>query len=142
MFPALLARSMEDSIRDLQHMPSGVEVCDEHDDAAQLRHNLGEPGKDPAASVAPFNTRVAPPGTKRHYASVETEILGLVLRSAIDRPVADYLHDRIWDATGPKRTPHGPSIAPGRRPPSAASTPPTWEGRQLIPRRCCWTLRK
>ncbi len=36
---------------------------------------FSEPGKDPVASVAQFNTRIAPPGTKWHYASVETEIL-------------------------------------------------------------------
>jgi CubicO group peptidase (beta-lactamase class C family) len=32
--------------------------------------------------------------------SVETEILGLVLRAAIGKPIADYLHDRIWQTIG------------------------------------------
>jgi CubicO group peptidase (beta-lactamase class C family) len=91
-------------IRDLLHMSSGVafsEIYDGHDDVAQLSSDLfGESGKDPIASVAQFNTRIAPPGTKWHYASVETEILGLVLRAAIGEPVADYLDDRIWGAIG------------------------------------------
>jgi CubicO group peptidase (beta-lactamase class C family) len=92
------------SIRDLLHMSSGVafkEIYDGNDDVAQLSRDLfvGS-GKDPAASVARFNTRVAPPGTRWHYASVETEILGLVLRAATGGPVADYLHDRIWQAIG------------------------------------------
>ena len=91
-------------IRDLLHMSSGVaftENYDGKDDVAQLVRDLfGEPGKDPVASVAQFNTRIAPPGTKWHYASVETEILGLVLRAATGVPVADYLGDKIWGAIG------------------------------------------
>src|SRR6476659_1391789 len=92
------------SIRELLHMSSGVaftENYDGSDDVAKLGRDLfGEPGKDPVASVAQFNTRIAPPGTKWHYASVETEILGLLLRAAVGTPVADYLHDRIWDPIG------------------------------------------
>ena len=74
---------------------------DGNDDIAKLSRDLfvGS-GKDPVASVAQFNTRIAPAGTRWHYASVETEILGLVLRAATGGPVADYLHDRIWQAIG------------------------------------------
>jgi CubicO group peptidase (beta-lactamase class C family) len=57
-------------------------------------------GKDPVVSVAQFNNRVAPPGTRFHYASVETEILGLILRSATGKPVADYLSEKIWQLIG------------------------------------------
>jgi CubicO group peptidase (beta-lactamase class C family) len=92
------------SIRDLLHMSSGVaftENYDGSDDISKLSSDLfGEPGKDPIASVAQFNTRIAPPGTKWHYASAETEILGLVLRAAVGEPIADYLHDRIWEKIG------------------------------------------
>jgi CubicO group peptidase (beta-lactamase class C family) len=92
------------SIRDLLHMSSGVafsEIYDGQDDISRLSRDLfGESGKDPVASVAQFNTRAVPPGTKWHYASSETEILGLVLRSATGEPLADYLHGRIWDAIG------------------------------------------
>ena len=75
------------SIRDLLHMASGVafsEVYDGHDDVAQLgaRPVRSSPERILRSSVAQFNTRAAPSGTKWHYASVETEILGLVLRSA------------------------------------------------------------
>ena len=91
-------------IRDLLHMSSGVafsENYDGRDDVAQLgRDLLGVPGKDPITSAAQFNTRMAPPGTTWHYASVETEILGLVLRAAIDMPIAQYLHDKIWHSIG------------------------------------------
>jgi CubicO group peptidase (beta-lactamase class C family) len=85
-------------------MASGVafsELYDGNDDIARLGRALfsGDP-RDPAAIVAQFNTRTAAPGTRWHYASVETEILGLVLRSATGTPVADYFHEKIWGAIG------------------------------------------
>jgi CubicO group peptidase (beta-lactamase class C family) len=92
------------SIRDLLHMSSGIsftEFYDGKDDVARLWGDLfGGSGKDAVASVAQFNARATPPATKWHYASVETEILGLVLRAAIGRPVADYLGEKIWQQIG------------------------------------------
>ena len=92
------------SLRDLLHMSSGVaftEIYDGKDDVTRLWSDLFiEPRKDPVLSVAQFNTRAMPPGTKWHYASVETEILGLVLRAAIGRPVAEYLSEKMWRQIG------------------------------------------
>jgi CubicO group peptidase (beta-lactamase class C family) len=92
------------TIRALLNMASGVAFAEEYngnDDIARLAKALfGEGEKDPATIITQFNTRSATPGTKWHYASIETEILGLVLRSATATPVADYFHDRIWDAIG------------------------------------------
>jgi CubicO group peptidase (beta-lactamase class C family) len=91
-------------IRALLHMSSGVdfkETYDGQDDIARLGRDLfGRPGKDPVASVAQFNTRVAPPDTRWHYASSETEILGLILRTVTGKPVADYLSEKIWQPIG------------------------------------------
>jgi CubicO group peptidase (beta-lactamase class C family) len=50
--------------------------------------------------VTGFNDRVAPPGTRFSYASSETQVLGLVLRAATGRPVADYLSEKIWQPMG------------------------------------------
>jgi CubicO group peptidase (beta-lactamase class C family) len=145
------------SIRDLLHMASGVafsEVYDGHDDVAQLARDLfGQPGKDPVASVAQFNTRATPPGSKWHYASVEAEILGLVLRSATGEPVADYLHDRIWDAIGTEADASWTIDGTGQetafccfnatlrdyaRLGRLLAHDGAWDGRQLIPRQ--WLL--
>ncbi|WP_167561108.1 serine hydrolase [Bradyrhizobium sp. AS23.2] len=91
-------------IRALLHMSSGVdfkEIYDGQDDIARLGRDLfGRPGKAPEVSIAQFNTRVAPPDTRWHYASSETEILGLVLRAATGKPVADYLSEKIWQRIG------------------------------------------
>ena len=51
-------------------------------------------------AVTPFNVRAASSGTRFYYASVETQVLGLVLRSAVGRPVADYLQEKIWEPMG------------------------------------------
>ena len=145
------------SIRDLLHMSSGVaftENYDGKDDIAQLVRDLfGEPGKDPIASVAQFNTRIAPPGTKWHYASVETEILGLVLRAATGVPVADYLGDKIWGAIGTEADASwaidgtaqetafccfNATLRDYARLGRLLAYDGAWEGRQLIPRQ--WLL--
>ncbi|ULK95199.1 serine hydrolase [Bradyrhizobium sp. I71] len=145
------------SIRALLNMSSGVEfseVYDGNDDIARLGRALfsGEP-KDPAAVVAQFNTRTAPPDTKFHYASVETEILGLVLRAATGTAVADYLHDRIWDPIGTEADASWVIDGSGQeiafccfnailrdyaRLARLLAHDGAWEGRQLVPRQ--WLL--
>lgn len=93
-------------IRALLHMSSGVdfkEAYDGQDDVARLARDLfgsGQAGKDPVVSIAQFNTRVAPPDSRWHYASSETEILGLILRAVTGKPVADYLSAKIWQPIG------------------------------------------
>ena len=41
-----------------------------------------------------------PAGTRFSYSSAETEVLGLVLRSATGRPPAEYLETKIWQPIG------------------------------------------
>src|SRR5262249_11830920 len=52
------------------------------------------------SAVTPFNERAAAAGTKFSYASVETQVLGLVLASVVGRPVAEYLEQKIWQPIG------------------------------------------
>ena len=92
------------SLRHLLQMSSGVRFTEDYrgwDDAARLAADtflLGGPG-GPSA-VKPYNERVAPAGTKFSYASAETQVLGLVLRAATGRPVAEYLEQEIWRPIG------------------------------------------
>jgi len=51
-------------------------------------------------AVRKFNERVRPRGTRFYYASIETQVLGLVLTSALGRPVAEYLEQKIWQPMG------------------------------------------
>jgi CubicO group peptidase (beta-lactamase class C family) len=92
------------SLRHLLQMSSGVRFVEEYtgvDDVSRLAadtfRQVGSGGVD---AVTPFNVRAAPSGTKFSYASVETQVLGLVLRSAVGRPVADYLQEKIWEPMG------------------------------------------
>ena len=92
------------SLRDLLQMSSGVRFLENYsgrDDVAQLARDtfllLGAGGVE---AVTRFNDRAVPAGTKFSYASVETQVLGLVLRSAVGRPVADYLSEKIWRPMG------------------------------------------
>ena len=91
-------------IRALLHMASGVafkEVYDARGDNMRLNQMLfsrSNPG--PAAAVALFNTREAPPDTRFQYAGSETEILGLVVTAAVKMPLTAYMEARIWRPMG------------------------------------------
>lgn len=40
------------------------------------------------------------PGSTHYYSSLDTEILSLVLESAIDKPISQYLQEKIWIPLG------------------------------------------
>jgi CubicO group peptidase (beta-lactamase class C family) len=91
-------------IRALLHMASGVafaEVYDGADDNARLG-SLRFGGSNPGAAkaLALFNTREASPGTRFHYASSESQVLGPVVANAVHMPLAAYLQSRIWQKMG------------------------------------------
>jgi CubicO group peptidase (beta-lactamase class C family) len=92
------------SLRHLLQMSSGVrfvEVYSGRDDVARLaRDTFLQLGPGGVEAVTPFNERAEPAGTKFSYASVETQVLGLVLRNAVGRPVAEYLSEKIWKPMG------------------------------------------
>jgi CubicO group peptidase (beta-lactamase class C family) len=92
------------SLRHLLRMSSGVRFIEEYtgkDDISRLAADtFRQVGAGGVEAVTPFNVRVAPSGTRFYYASVETQVLGLVLRNAVGRPVADYLQEKIWEPIG------------------------------------------
>ena len=92
------------SLRHLLQMSSGVRFIEEYsgpDDVTRLvAETFRQVGAGGVDAVTPFNVRAAPSGTRFYYASVETQVLGLVLRSAVGRPVADYLQEKIWEPMG------------------------------------------
>ncbi|HEV8440478.1 MAG TPA: serine hydrolase [Methylomirabilota bacterium] len=98
------------SLRHLLQMSSGVRFVERYtgtDDVSKLAADtflLRGPGGTEA--VTQFNQREAPPGTRFSYASVETQVLGLVLRNALGKPVADYLHEKIWEPIGAEADAH------------------------------------
>jgi CubicO group peptidase (beta-lactamase class C family) len=94
-------------IRDLLHMSSGVEFGEESNGERDLNRlwidmiASGQPfGKGTIGSITQFNRRVAPPGTRFSYASIEADVLAIVLRYAINKPLSDYVHQKIWSRIG------------------------------------------
>jgi len=92
------------SLRHLLQMSSGVKFVEQYtgnDDVTELsRRSFVQLKPGGIEAVRPFNEREAPAGTRFSYASVETQVLGLVLRAATGRPVAAYLEEKIWQPIG------------------------------------------
>ncbi|MBV8535611.1 MAG: serine hydrolase [Alphaproteobacteria bacterium] len=93
-------------LRDLLHMSSGVEFGETKDNQRDLDRlwtdmvlGLG-PTKGTIRSLVQFNRRIAPPGTRYFYASIEADVVGMVLRSATNRSLSDYLQENIWEPIG------------------------------------------
>jgi len=91
-------------LRDLLTMSSGVrfiEHFDGRDDFSVLMsktfYQAGPGGVD---TVISFRERTRPAGEVFAYASAETQVLGLVLRAAVGKPLADYLSEKIWQPMG------------------------------------------
>jgi CubicO group peptidase (beta-lactamase class C family) len=92
------------SLRHLLQMSSGVRFVENHsgqDDLARLLGDtIGHAGPGGVEAVKPYNERVRPSGTAFSYASAESQVLGLVLTSAVGRPVAEYFEEKIWKPIG------------------------------------------
>jgi CubicO group peptidase (beta-lactamase class C family) len=146
----------ETPIRALLHMASGVafsETYDGTDDIAKLGRALFV-GSGPATSVlAQFNHREAPPDTRFHYASSESEVLGLVVQRATGQTLASYLQQRVWQPMGAEAearwvTDHdgkevgyccfNATLRDWARFALVLAHDGAWNGRQIIPRQ--WLL--
>ena len=94
----------ETKLRHLLTMSSGVKFREEYDGKDDVtvmgRKAVGQQGPGGADTVLSFNQRIRPAGKQFYYASAETQVLGLVLRAAIQRPIADYLSEKIWIPMG------------------------------------------
>lgn len=94
----------ETKIRHLLTMSSGVRFVETYsgsDDIATLARLsvLGE-SEGGVATVLPFRARERAAGERFQYSSAETQVLGLVLRAATGKPLADYLSEKIWQPMG------------------------------------------
>jgi CubicO group peptidase (beta-lactamase class C family) len=94
-------------LRDLLHMSSGVEFGEEEDHGRDLNRlwidmvlGLGISTRGTVNSIAQFNRRIAPPGTRYYYASIEADVLGVVLHHAVKKSASDYLREKVWEPIG------------------------------------------
>jgi CubicO group peptidase (beta-lactamase class C family) len=94
-------------IRDLLHMSSGVDFGEDRNSGRDLDRlwidmmgGYGVPAKSTIASIAQFNQRIAAPGTRFFYASIEADVLGAALHFAGGKSASEYLHEKIWYPMG------------------------------------------
>jgi CubicO group peptidase (beta-lactamase class C family) len=94
----------EVSIRQLLTMTSGVrwneDYGDPNSDVARFNSHQPEPGVDSLVSYMRRLPREAPAGTRWHYSTGETNLVGVLLGTATKKPLASYLSEKIWVPAG------------------------------------------
>jgi CubicO group peptidase (beta-lactamase class C family) len=92
------------SIRELLTMTSGVQwnedYADPKSDVARFNNHQPEPGVDALVSYLRRLPRAAPPGTRWHYSTGETNLVGILVSQATHEPLATYLSRKIWVPAG------------------------------------------
>ena len=92
------------SIRHLLQMTSGVRWDDTHTDPTSERRIMldlqiaQQPGT--IVNFVSNRPRIAAPGTVWNYSTGETHVVGVLIRAAVGRWVADYLSEKIWQPFG------------------------------------------
>lgn len=92
------------SLRDILMMSSGVAWNETYTDVNSDRRDLlraqivQQPGG--AMDVMANLERAAEPGSVNNYSTGETQILAEVIHGAIDRPLSEYLSEKLWQPWG------------------------------------------
>ena len=93
------------SIRNVLNMASGVEFNEDYLDFNSDINRMGRVlalGKSMDGFAAGLSEKARPPGSRRQYVSIDTHVLGMVLRAATARPVPDYLAEKILKPLRPE----------------------------------------
>ena len=92
------------SIRQLLTMTSGVrwneDYADPRSDVAQFNNHQPEPGVDALVSYLRRLPREVPAGTRWHYSTGETNLVGVLVGEATKKPLSQYLSEKIWAPAG------------------------------------------
>jgi CubicO group peptidase (beta-lactamase class C family) len=92
------------TIRQLLTMTSGVrwneDYSDPQSDVARFLNEPARPGEDPVVTYMGRLPREAEPGTRWHYSTGETNLVGSLIAAAEGRPLAALLSERIWSRLG------------------------------------------
>ncbi|WP_253261990.1 serine hydrolase domain-containing protein [Ramlibacter montanisoli] len=92
------------SIRQLLTMTSGVRwnenYSDPDSDVARFNKHVPEEGVDALVSYLRKLPREVPAGTRWHYSTGETNLVGVLLAQATKKPLATYLSETIWRPAG------------------------------------------
>lgn len=92
------------TVEHILKMTSGVawveDYGDPDSDVRSLNDHVPDDGIPQLISYLSKIGRRAEPGEKFYYNSAETGLIGLIVSRAVDRPLADYLSEKIWKPYG------------------------------------------
>jgi CubicO group peptidase (beta-lactamase class C family) len=95
------------TIRNLLTMSSGVkwneDYSDPNADVARAGARVLEPGVNPIVSYMKALPRANEPGTKFHYNTGETDLVGILVSNAVGKPLSQYASEKLWQAYGMER---------------------------------------
>lgn len=103
--PMLADSAYKDAtIRDVLHMSSGVNFNEDYLDYNSDINRMGRAlafgsSMDDFAASLKISDRA--PGTGRLYVSIDTHVLGMVMRGATGRTIHDLFTERLWSQIGP-----------------------------------------
>ena len=94
----------EVSVRQLLTMTSGVKWNEDYDDpnsdVAKFNNHKPEAGMEALVSYMRTLPREVPAGTRWHYSTGETNLVGMLVQQATKKPLATYLAEKVWGAAG------------------------------------------
>jgi CubicO group peptidase (beta-lactamase class C family) len=92
------------TVRNLLQMTSGVAWNETYTDPTSDRRRMLEAqiAQQPGAILDLMASlpRAAEPGTVWNYSTGETQVAGALVQAATDKPVAEYLSEKIWSKVG------------------------------------------
>ncbi len=91
----------ETQLRNILRMSSGVDFSEHYngrDDLAKFSLLLHTKGS--IAALRAFNDRDDPEGERFHYASIETQVLAVVVRAVTGKNLSQYLTEKLWQPMG------------------------------------------
>ena len=103
--PDLKGSAYDDvSVRQLLTMTSGVrwneDYADPNSDVAKFNNHKPEAGVDALVSYMRKLPRDAPAGTRWHYSTGETNLVGILVSQATQKTLAQYLSEKVWQPAG------------------------------------------
>lgn len=98
------------SIRQLLMMSSGVKWNEDYTDpnadvalAGASGASMEGPSRNPIVNYMRRLPRAHEPGTTFHYSTGETDLVGILLRNAVGKPLSQYASEKIWKPWGMER---------------------------------------
>ena len=92
------------TVKQVLTMTSGVkwneDYSDMNSDVARMAYTPPDPGYDPVVSYMRKLPREAEPGAKWVYKTGETDLIGVLVKSATHKGLAQYLSEKVWKPWG------------------------------------------